>query len=134
MGKFEATNLMDMPSHVRSYILRILSSREDKAWEYNENDRILIVDLHKLFAPINYDDEKQVFDILAHVHMVMVDNVVIHAYVESCTRDRYDGRSMTLYHLINVECFPELDGLVRNPPPNVLVTCKLHGDVDDNNE
>jgi hypothetical protein len=31
MGKFEATNLMDMPSHVRFYILKILNSGEDKA-------------------------------------------------------------------------------------------------------
>ncbi len=73
-------------------------------------------------------------DILAHVHLRVIDHVVIHAYVESCTRDRYDERSMTLYHPINVECFPELDGLVRNPPPNVLVTCNSHGDVDDDNE
>jgi hypothetical protein len=57
MGKFVVTNLMDMPSHVRSHILRILGSGEDKAWEYNENDRILIIDLHKLLTPVNYDDE-----------------------------------------------------------------------------
>jgi len=134
MGKFEATNLMDMPSHVRSHILKILGSGEDKAWEYNVNDRILIIDLHKLPAPVNYDDEKQMFNILAHVHLGMVDHVVIHAYLESCTKDRYDGRSMTLYHPINIEWFPELDSLVRNPPPNVLVTIKSHGDIDDNNE
>jgi len=65
MGKFEITNLMDMPSHVQFHILRILSSGEDKAWEYNENNRILIIDLHKLLALVNYDDEKQMFDILA---------------------------------------------------------------------
>jgi hypothetical protein len=58
MGKFEAANLMDMPSHVQSLILKILDSGEDKAWEYNEKDRILIIDLHKLFALVNYDDEK----------------------------------------------------------------------------
>ncbi len=46
----------------------ILGSGKDDAWEYNENDRILIIDLHKLFAPVNDDDEKQMFDILAHVH------------------------------------------------------------------
>jgi len=73
MGKFEITNLMDMPSHVRFHILRILSSGEDKAWEYNENNRILIIDLHKLLALVNYDDEKQMFDILAHVHLGVVD-------------------------------------------------------------
>jgi hypothetical protein len=94
----------------------------------------LIVDLHKLFAPVNDDDEKQMSDILAHVHLGVVDHVVIHAYLESCTRDRYDGRSMTLYHPINVEWFPELDNMVRNAPPNVLVTVKSHGDVDDDNE
>jgi hypothetical protein len=129
MGKFEAANLMDMLR-----ILRNLGSGEDKAWEYNENDRIFIVDLHKLLAPVNDDDEKQMFDILAHVHLGVVDHVVIHAYLESYTRDRYDERSMTLYHPINVEWFPELDSLVRNPPSNVLVTIKSHGDVDDNNE
>jgi hypothetical protein len=65
MGKSEATNLMDMPSHVRFHILKILGSGEDNAWEYTENDRILIVDLHKLFALVNDDDKKQMFDILA---------------------------------------------------------------------
>ncbi len=134
MGKFEATNLMDMPSHVWSHILRILGSGENKAWEYNENDRILIIDLHKLLAPINYDDEKQLSDILAHVHLGVVNHVVIHAYLKSCTRDRYDGHSMTLYHPINVEWFLEFDSLICRPPPNVFVTVKLHGDVDDNNE
>jgi len=134
MGKFEAINLMYMPSHVWSHILRIFGSKEDKAWEYNENDHILIINLHKLLAPVNYDDKKQMSSILAHVHLGVIDHVVIHAYLESCTRDRYYGRSMTFYHPINVEWFPELDGLVRNPPPNVLVTIKSHGDVDNNND
>ncbi len=49
-------------------------------------------------------------------------------------RDRYDGRSMTLYHPIDVGCFLELDDLVWNPPPNVLMTCKSHDDIDDDNE
>jgi hypothetical protein len=74
------------------------------------------------------------FDILAHVHRGVVDHVVVHAYLESCTRDRYDERSMTLYHPINIEWFPELDSLVRNPLPNVLVTVQTHGDIDDDNE
>ncbi len=123
-----------MPSHVRSHILKSLGSGEGNACEYNENDRILLVDLHKLFAPVNDDDEKQMSDILTHVHLRVVDHVIIHAYLESCTRDRYDGRSMTLYHPINVEWFPELNNLVRNPPSNVLVAIKSHGDVDDDNE
>ncbi len=72
---------MDVPSHVRSHILKILGSGEDDAWEYNENDRILIVDLHKLLAPVNDDDEKQMSDILAHVHLGVVDHVIIHAYL-----------------------------------------------------
>ncbi len=102
---------------------------------YNENDRILIVDLHKLLALVNDDDEKQMFDILAHVHLGVIDHVVIHAYLESCTRDRYDGRFMKLNHPINVKWFPELDSLVRNLPLNVLVTIKAHGDdIDDDNE
>jgi hypothetical protein len=50
MGKSEAINLMDMPSDVRFHIFKSLGFGEDNAWEYNNNDRILIVDLHKLFA------------------------------------------------------------------------------------
>jgi len=135
MGKLEATNLMDMPLHVRSNILKFLWAEEYDAWEYNENGRVLIVDLHKLLAPVTNEDEKQMPDILAHVHLGVVDHFVIHAYSESCTKDRYSGRSMTLYHPINVEWFPELDNLVRNPPPNMLVTVKTHGDdIDDENE
>jgi len=94
----------------------------------------LTIDLYKLFSPINYDDEEQMSRILAHVHLGVVDHVVIHAYAESCTRDRYDERSMTLYHPIDVRCFLELDDLIRNPPPNVLMTCISHGDIDDDNE
>jgi hypothetical protein len=92
MGKSEATNMMDMPSHVRSHILKFLWSEEYDAWEYNENDRISIFELYKLLAPVTDDDEKQMSDILAHVHLGVVDHLVIHAYLESCTRDRYDGR------------------------------------------
>jgi hypothetical protein len=135
MGKHEAINLMDMPSHVRFNILKFLWAREYDAWEYNENGRVLIVDLHKLLAPVTDEDEKQMTDILAHVHLGVVDHLVIHAYLESCTRDRYSGRSMTLYHPINVEWFLELDNLVRNPPSNMHVTIKTHGDnIDDENE
>ncbi len=86
MRKFEATNLIDMPSHVRSHILKILGSGEDDAWKYNENDHILIVDLHKLLALVNDDDEKQMSDILAHVHLGVVDHVIIHAYLSLHTR------------------------------------------------
>ncbi len=135
MGKFEATNLMDMPSHVRSNILKFLWAGEYDAWEYNENGRVLIVDLHKLFAPVTDDDEKQMTDILAHVHLGVVDHLIIHAYLKSTTRDDYDGRSMTLYHPINVEWFPKLNSLVHNPPPNMLVSVQTHGDdIDDENE
>jgi len=74
-------------------------------------------------------------DILAHVHLGVVDHLIIHACLESCTRDHYDRRSMTLYHPINVEWFSKLDNVVRNPPPNMLVTIKAHGDdIDDENE
>jgi hypothetical protein len=135
MGKFEATNFMDMPSHVRSHILKFLWAGEYDAWEFNENGHVLIVDLRKLLAPVTDEHEKQMTDILAHVHLGVVDHLVIHAYLESTTRDRYDRRSMTLYYPINVELFPELDNLVRNPPPNMLVTVKAHGDdIDDENE
>jgi len=134
MGKSEATNLMDMPSHVRSNILKFLWAGEYDAWEYNENGHVLIVDLHKLLAPVTNDDKKQMTDIFAHVHLGVINHLVIHAYLESTTRDRYDGHSMTLYHPINVEWFPELDSLVRNPLPNMLVSVETHGDdiVDEN--
>jgi hypothetical protein len=56
MGKPEATNLMDMPLHVRSNILKFLWAGEYNAWEYNENDRVLIIDLHKLLAPVTDED------------------------------------------------------------------------------
>jgi hypothetical protein len=88
-----------------------------------------------LLALVTDEDEKQMSNILAHVHLGVVDHLVIHAYLESCIRDRYDERSMTLYHPINVEWFPELDNLVRNPPSNMLVTVKAHGDdIDDKNK
>jgi hypothetical protein len=126
---------MDMPSHVRSNILKFLWAGEYDAWEYNENGRVLIVDLHKLFAPVTDEDEKQMSNIMAHVQLGVVDYLVIHAYLESCTRDRYDGHSMTLYHPINVEWFLELDNLVCNPPLNMLVTIKAHGDdINDESE
>jgi hypothetical protein len=85
--------------------------------------------------PVTDDDEKQITDILVHVHMGVVDHLVIRAYLEFTTRDRYDERSMTLYHPMKVEWFPELDSMVRNPPPNMLVTVKVHGDdIDDENK
>jgi hypothetical protein len=72
--------------------------------------------------------------ILAHIHLGVVDHLIIHAYVEFCTRDGFNERSMTLYHPIDIGCFQELNDLVRNPPPEVRVTCGLHGDLDDSNE
>ncbi len=102
MGEPETTNLMDMPSHVWSNILKFLWAGEYDAWEYNENRRVLIVDLHKLLAPVTDEDEKQMTDILAHVYLGVVDHLVIHAYLESCTGDCYSGRCMTLYHPINI--------------------------------
>ncbi len=135
MGEPEATNLMDMPSHVRFNILKFLWVGEYDALEYNENGRILIIDLHKVLAPVTDEDEKQMTDILAHVYLGVVDYFVIHAYLESCERDHYDGHCMTLYHSIYVEWFPEPDHLVCNPPRNMLVTVKTHGDdIDDKNE
>ncbi len=94
----------------------------------------MIMDLHKLLVPIDYDDEEQMSNIFAYIHIAVVDHFIIHAYVESYTRDGYDGCFMTLYHHIDIGCFPELDDLVRNPPPKVHVIYKLHGDVDNNNE
>ncbi len=134
IGKFDIANLMDMPSRVQFHILTTLGSWEERAWEHNENDRILTLHLYKLFSPVNYNDKEQMSDILTHVHLRMVDHVVIHAFVESCTRHHYNKRFMTLYHPIDVGCFPKLDDLIWNSPLNVLVTYKSHGDIDDDNE
>jgi hypothetical protein len=67
-------------------------------------------------------------DILAHVELGVVDRLVILAYLESTERDRLSRRCYTLYYPLEVEWFPELDNLVRNPPPNMLVNIKTHGD------
>jgi len=123
-----------MPSRVQFHILAALGFGEDKAWEYNQNDRILIMDLHKLLVPVDYDDKEQMSSILTHIHMGLVDHLIIHAYVESCTQDAYNGRSMTLYHPIDIGCFSEFNDLVLNPPLELVVICKLHGDIDDNNK
>ncbi len=119
---------------VQSHILATLGSGEDKAWEYDPANHILIVDLHKLFVPVDYDDEEQMSNILTHIHLGVVNHLIIHAYVESCTQDGFNGHSMTLYHPVDIGCFPELDDLVHNPSPEVRVTYRLHGDLDDNNE
>jgi len=83
MGALEATNLMDMPSEIRTNILKFLWAGEYDAWEYKEDVRVLIVDLHKLLAPVTNEWEKQMPDILAHVHLGVVDHFVIHAYLEA---------------------------------------------------
>jgi hypothetical protein len=116
MGNFNVVDMMNMPLCVRFHILVTLGSRENKAWEYNLSDRILIMDLHKLFVPISYNDEKQMSNILMHIHLGVVDHVIIHAYVKFYTQDGHDGHSMRLYHPIDIGCFPKLDDLVRNPP------------------
>jgi len=114
-----------MPSNVRTNILKFLWAREYDAWEYEDNDHVLTVDLHKLLAPTTDEWEKQMLDILAHVHLGVVDLVIL-AYIEGT--ERYRGRCFTVYHPMRVEWFPELDDVVRNPPPNMLVTIKTHGD------
>ncbi len=126
MGEPEATNLMDMPSNVRTNILKFLWAGEYDAWEYEENGGVLTVDLHKLLAPATDEWEKQMPYILAHVHLGVVDHLVILAYIEAT--ERYRGHCFTVYHPMRVEWFPELDEVVRNPPPNMLVTIKTHGD------
>ncbi len=50
--------MMNVPLCVQSHILATLGSREDRAWEYVPTNRILIVDLHKLLVPIDYDNEE----------------------------------------------------------------------------
>jgi hypothetical protein len=100
MRKINVANMMNMALCVRSHILTTLGSREDKAWEYKQNDRILIMDLHKLLVLVGYDDEEQMSCIFTHIHLGVVDHVIINAYVESCTQDGCDGRSITLYHPI----------------------------------
>jgi hypothetical protein len=81
-----------------------------------------------LLAPVTDEWEKQMTDILAHVHLGVVDHLVILAYLETTERNRLSRRCYTLYHPLEVEWFPELHNLVRNLPPNMLVTIKTHGD------
>jgi hypothetical protein len=64
--------MVNVPLRVQSHILATLGWGEDKAWEYNPHDHILIVDLHKLFVPVDYDNEKQMLNILAHIHLGVV--------------------------------------------------------------
>jgi hypothetical protein len=80
-----------------------------------------------LLAPVTDEWEKQMPDILAHVHLGVVDHLVIHAYIETTERNR--GHCYTVFYPIYVEWFPELDDLIRNPPPNMLMTVKTHGDL-----
>jgi hypothetical protein len=79
-----------------------------------------------LLAPAIDEWEKQIPDILAHVHLGVVDHLVILTYIEGT--ERYRGCCFTVYHPMCVEWFPELDDVVCNPPPNMLVTIKTHGD------
>jgi hypothetical protein len=85
------------------------------------------VDLHKLLVSVDYDNEKQMLSIFAHVHLGVVDDVIIHAYVKSCTKDGYNDHSMTLYYLIDIKCFLDVDDLIHNPPSDMLVICTSHG-------
>jgi hypothetical protein len=106
MGEPGATNLMDMPSNVRTNILKFLWAGEYDAWEYEENGHVLTVDLHKLLAPVTDEWEKQMTDILAHVHLGVVDHLVILADLEATERNRLSRRCYTLYHPLEVEWFP----------------------------
>jgi hypothetical protein len=76
---------MNVPLRVQSHIPATLGSGEDRAWEYNPHDHNLIVDLHKLLVPVNYDDEEQMSNILAHIHLGVVNHFIIHAYLKSYT-------------------------------------------------
>ncbi len=69
-----------------------------------------------------------------HIHLGVVDHVIIHAYVKFYTQDGYNGRSMTLYHLIDIGCFLVLNDLFHNPLSKVFITYRLHGNVDDTNK
>jgi hypothetical protein len=134
MGKINVVDMMNMPLRVRIHILTTLGSGEANAWEYNPSDHILIMDLHKLLVPVGYDNEEQMSSILAHIHLKVVDHVIIHSYVDFCTRDGYNGHSMTLYHPIDIRCFLELNDLVHNPPQEMFFTYRLHGNINNNNE
>jgi hypothetical protein len=81
-----------------------------------------------LLAPVTDEWEKQMTNILAHVHLRVVDHLVILAYLEATEKNRLSRRCYTLYYPLCVKWFPKLDNLVRNPPPNMLVTIKTHGD------
>jgi hypothetical protein len=49
---------MDMPSNVRTNILKFLWAGEYDAWEYEENGCVLALDLHKLLSPVTDESEK----------------------------------------------------------------------------
>jgi hypothetical protein len=134
MGKINVVDMMNMPLCVQFHILGTLGSTKDKAWEYNPDNRILIVDLHKLFIPIGYDDEEHMSNIFVHIHLWVVDHVIIHVYVKFYIQYGYNGHSMTLYHPIDIRCFPKLYDLVCNPFLKVFVNYRLHGNVDDTKE
>jgi hypothetical protein len=73
------------------------------------------MDLHKLLVPVGYDKKEKMSSIFTHIHLRVVNHVIIHTYVESYTRVGCDGCSIQLHHLIDIGCFPELDDLIRNP-------------------
>jgi len=85
MGKINVADMINMPLYVRSHILVTLSLREDKAWEYNPSDRILIVNLHKVLIHVGYNNKEQMSSIFMHIHFKVIDHIIIHAYMESCT-------------------------------------------------
>jgi hypothetical protein len=89
MGKINVANMMNMSSCVRFHILMTLGLGEDKTWEYNPSDRILIVHLHKVLIHVGYDNKEQMSNIFMHIHFRVINHIIIHAYVESCTRNGY---------------------------------------------
>jgi hypothetical protein len=52
MEKINVINMMNMPLCVQSHILATLGLGENKAWEYNPSDGILIMDLHNCLSPL----------------------------------------------------------------------------------
>jgi hypothetical protein len=85
-------------------ILANLDLKFNKTSKYNPKTHILFMDLHNLMVPNNHDHEKQKSIILMHIYFSVVNHLIIHTYIESCSKDVYNKQSITLYCPINSKC------------------------------
>ncbi len=98
---------MIMPLDIQLKILANLDLKFNKTSKYNPNTHILFMDLHNLMVPSNYDHENQMSNILIRIYFNVVNHLIIHTYIECCSKDVYNKHSMTLYCPINSKYFKE---------------------------